>query len=149
MKNQYFGDVNDYFKYGLLRCFADAGLSIGVCWMLTPDDGRSDGRKITYLHDARSWRPHDPVLFDAISELVSSQSRHVRHVKQPQCLGKALYFDQVVPNDQSRRERWLARALGRLKGVDLLFFDPDNGIEVQSNPKGSRNSNKYLYWDEI
>ena len=24
MKNQYFGDVNDYRKYGLLRCIAEA-----------------------------------------------------------------------------------------------------------------------------
>jgi len=37
MKNQYFGDINDYRKYGLLRCFAEAGLNIGVCWMLTPE----------------------------------------------------------------------------------------------------------------
>jgi hypothetical protein len=43
MKDQYFGDVNDYLKYGLLRCFAEAGWRVGVCWMLTPDDGGRDG----------------------------------------------------------------------------------------------------------
>ena len=44
MKNQYFGDVNDYRKYGLLRVFANqAAFNIGVCWMLTPDDERRDG----------------------------------------------------------------------------------------------------------
>ena len=36
MKNQYFGDVNDYRKYGLLRLLGRAGkVKIGVCWMLT------------------------------------------------------------------------------------------------------------------
>ena len=44
MKNQYFGDVNDYRKYGLLRLLAHAGLKIGVCWMLT-EDGRKGARK--------------------------------------------------------------------------------------------------------
>jgi hypothetical protein len=31
----------------------------------------------------------------------------------------------------------------------LLFFDPDNGIEVASVRKGHRNSARYLYWDEV
>jgi hypothetical protein len=44
MKNQYFGDINDYHKYGLLRQLGKGGqLTTAVCWMLTPDDGRSDG----------------------------------------------------------------------------------------------------------
>jgi hypothetical protein len=40
MKNQYFGDINDYRKYGLLRILSDEGsMRTGVCWMLTRDDG--------------------------------------------------------------------------------------------------------------
>jgi hypothetical protein len=31
----------------------------------------------------------------------------------------------------------------------LIFFDPDNGIEVKSVPKGRKRSSKYIYWDEI
>ena len=70
MKNQYFGDVNDYSKYGLLRCFADSGLNIGVCWMLTPDDSRSDGRKIRYLSDPEKWKGFDPTLFDYLADAI-------------------------------------------------------------------------------
>ena len=44
MKNQYFGDINDYRKYGLLRIVAGPGkMSLLVAWMLTPDDGKTDG----------------------------------------------------------------------------------------------------------
>lgn len=51
MKNQYFGDINDYHKYGLLRLLGGGGeLATAVCWMLTPDDGRSDGGHTGYLH---------------------------------------------------------------------------------------------------
>jgi hypothetical protein len=45
MKNQYFGDVNDYRKYGLLRALQSTwNGSLLVAWMLTPDDGGRDGR---------------------------------------------------------------------------------------------------------
>ena len=43
MKNQYFGDIGDYGKYGLLRFLGERGLSIAVNWYLTPDDVSNDG----------------------------------------------------------------------------------------------------------
>jgi hypothetical protein len=43
MKNQYFGDINNYRKYGLLRAVIHATrLRLLVAWMLTPDDGGSN-----------------------------------------------------------------------------------------------------------
>jgi hypothetical protein len=149
MKNQYFGDVNDYLKYGLLRCFADAELRIGVCWMLTPDDGRSDGRKIDYLMKPHIWRKYDHRLFEALSKAVKSRTRHVRHAQKSAFLPNALFFDELVPDARSLREEWLTKALTSLAGAELLFFDPDNGIEVQSKPNGRTGACKYLYWDEI
>ena len=39
MKNQYFGDINDYRKYGLLRVLCNRGeIETAVCWMLATDD---------------------------------------------------------------------------------------------------------------
>ena len=32
---------------------------------------------------------------------------------------------------------------------NLIFYDPDNGMEVKSRAKGNRNSSKYIYWDEV
>ena len=43
MKNQYFGDVGDYEKYGLLRFIAKRSVTIAVNWYLTPDDQSNDG----------------------------------------------------------------------------------------------------------
>jgi hypothetical protein len=41
VRNQYFGDINDYRKYGLIRALTNHGeLRTTVCWMLTPDDGK-------------------------------------------------------------------------------------------------------------
>jgi hypothetical protein len=65
MKNQCFGDISDYRKYGLLRILSAGGeISSGVCWMLTPSDGRTDGQFLRYLDQRARWRGFDPELFD-------------------------------------------------------------------------------------
>jgi hypothetical protein len=55
MKDQYFGDINDFRKYGLLRllCVSDR-LRLGVCWMLTDTDSRTDGSFLTIFISRRN-----------------------------------------------------------------------------------------------
>jgi hypothetical protein len=149
MKNQYFGDINDYVKYSLLRSFAEAGLHIGICWMLTPNDGRSDGRKIAYLSKPEEWRDFDPFLFDSLSEAVTMQKRRVRYIQDSECLPNTSFFNSQVPKDQRIREKWLSKFLRKHSDADLLFFDPDNGIEVKSTSQNKKSTSKYLFWDEI
>jgi hypothetical protein len=36
-----------------------------------------------------------------------------------------------------------------LGSCDLLFFDPDRGIEVPSAPRNRKVSSKYVYWEEL
>nr|ART39122.1 H348 [uncultured bacterium] len=150
MKDQYFGDVNDYLKNGLLRCLREAGWRIGVCWMLTPDDDtRSDGGKVRYLSQPRLWRRHDPALFDALSATVGSGSpRNVAIAEEGGWIQGARFFSEVIPDSKPGRTDWFARALAALSSSDLIFFDPDNGLEVPSKPLGSKDSSKYLFWDE-
>ena len=33
--------------------------------------------------------------------------------------------------------------------VGLIFFDPDNGLEIKSKSLGQKDSSKYLYWSEV
>jgi len=150
MKHQYFGDVNDYVKYGLLRCFANAGLRIGVCWMLTPEDKRPDGRKIKYLYRPSEWEGHDPYLFGHLSNaLAAPNGRHLRHIEGPKHIPRARFYGAPVPDARAERAVWFKEMLVALTGSDLLFFDPDNGIEVPSKPIGQKNSSKYIYWKEL
>jgi len=148
LKNQYFGDINDYLKYALLRAFVLEGLSVGVFWMLTQDDGRSDGLKTAYLRNARRWRGLDPDLFDCLTEAVVSR-RHISSASDARCLPRARFFAETVPTDPSSRKSWLRHGLDALEAADIVLFDPDNGIEVQSTPFGRTGSDKYLYWHEI
>ena len=149
MKDQYFGDVNDYVKYGLLKCCAESGWRVGVCWMLTRSDARSDGRKIAYLSDSRGWRDHDPTLFDNLQTIVNGRDRRVAVADAADIIPGARYFDDPVPDSKDARSNWIERALKTLSAADLLFFDPDNGVEIPSIPKGRKDSSKYVFWDEV
>ncbi|MGH8502542.1 MAG: hypothetical protein ACREVE_08720 [Gammaproteobacteria bacterium] len=149
MKQQYFGDVNDYLKYGVLRCCVTSGFRLGVCWMLTPPDDRTDGRKLVYLERPDEWRPHDPTLFDLLrSTLKRAGGRHVRHAEQKLLQGSH-FFGDVVPDALNARAEWFRAARAKLASSDLIFFDPDNGIEVASKACGRKNSSKYVYWHEL
>src|SRR5947209_8850700 len=151
MKHQYFGDVNDYRKYGLLRSLVSAPrFSLGVSWLLTPDDGSTDGKFRNYLHDVARFRHYDPTLFDALSRLRDpSITRSVANVEAWNLLPGARYFSEPVPDDGAGRVLHSNRALSALEGADLIFFDPDNGIEVKSVRFGARGSSKYVYWREL
>src|SRR4030081_470811 len=130
MKHQYFGDVNDYRKYGLLRCIqGESGLRLAVCWMLTPDDRRTDGLFITYLREPVKWRPHDPELFDLLTEGVPS-GRSLRHVEEKQILRGSILIDRKVPDDRWLRDAYFRDVFRTFGDAAVVFFDPDNGIEV-------------------
>jgi hypothetical protein len=150
MKHQYFGDVNDYVKYGLLRCFSQASLRIGICWMLTPDDKRPDGRKIQYLSQPAEWGAHDPSLFNHLSRTIDfPDGRDLRHIEGTAHIQHAKFFRNIVPDSHVERAIWFTKMLASLKGSDLVFFDPDNGIEVPSKAIGQKDSSKYIYWKEL
>jgi len=150
MKNQYFGDINDYRKYGLLRILAGEDLNIGICWMLTPDDDGTDGASVQYLDESGKWRHYDPRLFDYLRQCVKVEGvRSVEHPRLPSLLGNADLHAGWLTDDRDERRRYFDEMLQKFRDIDLVLFDPDNGLEVASVPRGHKNSNKYLYWDEV
>ncbi len=150
MKNQYVGDVNDYRKYGLLRSLSDGGrCRLGVCWMLTGDDSRTDGRKVEYLSSPDKWREYDAELFDLLCQRVGTGDRRIEAIEQSRCLPGALFHSDLLTDDRERRISYFREAERRLSSANLVFFDPDNGLEVGSCRVGNKNSCKYLYWAEL
>lgn len=151
MKNQYVGDINDYHKYGLLRILTRMGaMSLGVCWMLTPDDGRADGGFTDYLRVPHKWRSRDPALFDSLSWCVSNPAdRGVGCIEASDILPNAQFHSDLLPIPTAERRSYFAEIRARFVNCDLVFFDPDNGLEVKSCPPGCKRGNKYLYWSEV
>ena len=151
MKNQYFGDVNDYRKYGLLRAISlDTGWNLLVAWMLTPNDGGRDGGRRLYLEAPETWERYDYPLFRGLVDLLRSVPQpSVSLIEGSDLLSRASYYSAVVPNTRRERDAWRDGLLRAAKDVDLVFLDPDNGIEVPSKPIGRKGSSKYVRWDEI
>jgi hypothetical protein len=150
MKNQYFGDVNDYRKYGLLRCFQRVGCPrLLVAWMLTSDDGGRDGRRRSYLESPQRWRAHDSVLYIGLQNLLRGGRRPDVTLLEDSGLVPASFYSDIVPDDRPAREVWRDGLFAAARSADLVFLDPDNGLEVSSRPIGRKGSSKYVSWDEV
>lgn len=151
MKNQYFGDINDYKKYSLLRNLGDKGkTSTVICWLLTLNDQKPDGHRIRYLKEPERWRQFDPVVYDFLyKQVIERRIRRVDSLESNNILPNCRFYSEIVKDNTGSREEYLQRFLEYSHGADLIFFDPDNGMEVQSIPFGRKNSSKYLYWTEV
>ena len=151
MKNQYFGDINDYRKYGLLRSIiSTTKLSVLINWMLTQDDGSTDGKFTTYLEYPQKWSKYDPVLYKKIQKLLSlNAKRKVNLIETTNLLQKTKYFSEFVPDGAIDRNTWFSSLSQQSQQCEFIFLDPDNGIEIKSKPYGRMNSSKFLYWHEV
>lgn len=151
MKNQYVGDVNDYRKYGLIRALAgDNAFQVGVFWMLTADDSHNDGKFLDYLGQPKQWRHHDPFLFDSLHGIIHKyRQRAVSLVQELSILPGAVFMASPLHDDAESRGKIVLATFESFSGRELVFFDPDNGLEIQSKPIGHKNSNKYLYFSEV
>ena len=148
MKNQYVGDINDYVKYAFLRYLMRAGCEVTVCWMLTSDDGRTDGNRREYLDRPERYRHHDPELFDALAGHLR-QARDIKSIEEAGILPNARFHSDLIEDRDEARDAYFSRLFGRVETKSLIFFDPDNGLDVASVRPGRRNSSKYLFHDEL
>jgi hypothetical protein len=150
VKHQYVGDISDYRKYALLRALSAGGANrVGVCWMLTDSDGSSDGGKLAYLGQPDRHRRFDPELFDIQAHAASEPDRRrLQTIEDSGAIAGALYYNETLLDDAAGRAAFMERCASQFRDAELVFFDPDNGLEV-SLPKGRKKSSKYLYLDEV
>ena len=151
MKNQYVGDIGDYTKFGILRAIEDVGLTVGINWYLTPNDNRSDGNHTEYLKS----KPDTPdmALHSILKEIVTADLRLVSELENRKLLKKAVYFNEALDfsnsmDRKSFRNLWHSRALHTLRSQDVIFLDPDNGLEVKSRNPYSINGNRFATYQE-
>lgn len=149
MKNQYFGDQNDYFKYDLLIFLAEqlAGIKrLSIVWMLAEDDASQDGGKIDY-----SRGPGDRGLFRFLRKSLDKGARNVAGIKN-YFKGAGHGFDyrpygaEKLFLDRDRSVYFEQIPLENLINA-VVFLDPDNGLEVKSAT--GRNFHKYVKFEEV
>ena len=154
---------------------ADAGpaLSLGVAWYLIPDESHNDdGRHVRYLDVERSepssrnrnqFRECDPPLYDALRNVLRAGARKVESIRQSSILPSGteyyenpLTFKGITSTGRNlqklraaRRRGWLQGALDLTSGCDVVFVDPDNGLEVKSISRTAKKGPKYAFFNEL
>lgn len=148
MQDRYAGDVGDFIKFALLRALAPDRRT-GVGWYLTPDESHNgDGRHIGYLRDPDRWRHYDPDLFDRLIEVVDSEARSVAALEAAALLPDAVFHSDRLTTSAGR-ETWFASLLDAVSECDLVFLDPDNGLQPDGFRAGSAKSRKSITYDEV
>jgi hypothetical protein len=163
VRHNYVNDIGDYAKYALLRalCTSEPTIRLGVIWYLTEHAERSnDGRKRSHLVTA-GWDDLDPDLLARMKQiengLQNQDQLNVSLVEESGILPPSTaYFSEPIPRvlgtgrqRVSERTAWFEYARKAMAHCDLVFLDPDNGLEVSSVPITSLSSSKYTTVAEI
>ncbi len=171
MQDRYFGDVGDFGKYGLLRILCGSEgmqrLKLGVVWYLFPDERHNaDGKHIGYLRGGdRDFRDCDEELYAKLRRLLCDENggmiEGARRIANAESSGlfpqdtvfysKPLAYPHGLsfPARLALRNEWFEGALASTVAVDLIFLDPDNGIECATAKRTGAKGPKYVFWDEI
>lgn len=149
MQDSYIGDVGDYGKYGLLREITAAGLSLSVNWyrVIPKKIGKQDdGKYINYLSMPHLYRAYDAALFDSLHEIVCKvHNRTIERIENAD-LFHATFFSKKIGTD---RNGWHHEALERTAGADVVFLDPDNGLETRNMNQSGNATEKHVRWSEL
>ena len=172
MQNRYTGDIGDFGKYGLLRALTQPqdgdALRLGVVWYLTGAEDNRDGRQVQYLspenRKGRQLMACDEGLYDRLAGIVREDARQVAEVQNRRILPEETRFHRgaldpraVVKRRGSSigdirldaRERWHEEALRNTEGCQLVFLDPDNGLELAGMSQGDLRAHKYAFYSEV
>jgi hypothetical protein len=145
MKNQYFGDRRDYFKYDVLDHLAtELHLERLTClWMLTPPDRTGQGL-VPFVPD-----PDLPELTEFFRTRLSSDERRQARVSE---MGgyfrtRPYAFSSYRPDREdfgpATRSEYFGSVPAEILRQAVVFLDPDNGMEP------GRVTEKHLRFDEL
>ncbi len=117
--------------------------------MLTDQDGRTDGKLLSYLGQPSKYRQYDPELFEWLKQVVEvERDRRTARIETSDLFRSVSFQSSVLADDKTGRNKYFLECSARFTGCDLVFFDPDNGLEIKSARIGRKGSRKYLFWDE-
>lgn len=149
MQDNYIGDIGDYGKYGLLREVCAEAMSLSVNWyrVVPKKTGKKDdGKYINYLSMPQLYREYDPTLFDSLYKIVKlEQERRIERIEKENVL-QAVYFSKEIG---AGRLSWHRQALEKTQGTEVVFLDPDNGLETSKMYQTDGATEKHVRWAEL
>ena len=156
MKNRFYGDVNDYIKYGILDILSKKYKSIGINWCLTDDrHGKNgDGNIDRHITNEEEWKNFNPKIYFNLRKRLQIDQRNIKYCKEDELFDFKYEFIEQLPDNAQRndyealRDTWHTRAKAQLAKCDLVFFDPDIGVIGQLSKNVVKNS-EYCLAKEI
>ncbi|MCM2466678.1 hypothetical protein [Methanoculleus oceani] len=159
MKNQYFGDYRDLFKYDLIQQIMQQCPSLkqfSFIPMLTANDNRTDGNKRGF-DERMKGRPGSEN--DELVEYLQYLHKYHRIAPEDRDFTEIRYFFEKKgvqteiynPPDHSleeyfthrKRYEYFSNVPNSLLKSALVFVDPDNGLEVK------KSSHKHTLYSEV
>jgi len=144
MKNQYFGDKRDFFKYNLLLDLLEC-LDLATRTfipMLTPDDGTNEGYFKRYKCKDRRGDLNE---FLKSNKEISSLSRYFKKYS----FVYYHYKDNIFFKHSTRKEYFSSIPHKYLQG-SLIFIDPDIGLETgECGYMRQKGLEKYLFYYDV
>jgi hypothetical protein len=136
MKAQYVGDIGDFGKVLILKHLAGLGFKIGVNWVMTNDDGRADGKHRDYV----DYRGRDCLCCcdeKVLEQILPLAKKEIsdRKIEDLEVLIRSFSESVVVYSRKyvggAARRTCEDKAFAALSPdlADLVFFDPDNGVD--------------------
>lgn len=163
--------MGDFGKYALLRLLCGKGdeekFRLGVVWYFVRDETHNDdGKHIRYLKkETGEFRDCDPELYFTLRNIlikkdgeVITENRKIAVIENSGLLGcrtlfhgERLVYGEAESSAQrlSLRKAWHERALEATAEAQLVFMDPDNGIERKSVGRTRKKGPKYVFWEEL
>ena len=154
MKNQYFGDLRDVFKYDLVLeiLFHTNLTNFTFIPMLTPNDLTEDGMRINYDKVKNKFRS---TLKNFLIRCVNENRRNIKELKKffnkfdsihlvKLELSMKIYEEDQYFTNLNRRD-YFNNINDYFLKESVILVDPDNGLEVKSMGKGE----KYIKYEEL
>jgi len=133
MKNQYFGDTRDLFKYDLLEHLMDhfRPRRFAFIAMLTKDDHTAHGLKRNYRSTKAGFNNEELIRF--LEQNSSGQEKDFTRIKKYYQQKKidALIYDR--PFTHKTRPAYFIEIPPEVLQAPLIFFDPDIGFRPKSS----------------
>jgi hypothetical protein len=146
MQDRYVGSVGDFGKLALLRCLMP-GRRLAVCWYLTSgENAGKPGKSFDYLERPDEFRHLAPEIYDVLRSIVAdtcARTRGITALERSGLLADAIFHRTQVPHVSALRQQWGEQLVQAVSEADLVFLDPDNGIQ------GTRLSPQHVALSEI
>jgi hypothetical protein len=146
VKNQYFGDNKDLWKYDLVLMIMQKGLFKHFTFvpMLTEPDGTSHGGKADRSY-ARAGAANKE-LVNFLDECINRGQKDIEQMVgffQRYDIKMTIYYGKNGYFSHSERHSYFAGIESGLLSKSLILLDPDNGLEV----KGA--GEKHVLYSEV